>query len=216
MPGQQRPGPLCGTESARIDSGTNCRAASPRPGTVGLGGRGKTAPEPVKFSKLWDAYPSDKPYVDAKGNVPKGYENQCAIKVSVALHGVGVELKGFTGAQVTIKGKRAAIRAQEMPGWLSKAIIPGIANPPRDITGSDWQDKARNLTGIVYFENYWLREGEKTPSGDHIDLWNGSRLTMSGWAGVAQGVLRFSLGVDAGPGYSDLGKSTRILLWSIA
>lgn len=25
-------------------------------------------------------------------------------------------------------------------------------------------------TGIIFFKDYWRRENEKTPSGDHIDL----------------------------------------------
>ena len=37
----------------------------------------------VRFADLWSAYPSGYPYVDAKtGKPPRGYENQCAIKVN--------------------------------------------------------------------------------------------------------------------------------------
>ena len=34
--------------------------------------------EAVKFSALWSSYPkTGTPYLDAKGKVPPGYENQC-------------------------------------------------------------------------------------------------------------------------------------------
>ena len=54
-----------------------------------LGSICKVEVPPVTFSALWAAYPGKPPYVDAKtGKAPAGYENQCAIKVSAALHGV--------------------------------------------------------------------------------------------------------------------------------
>lgn len=46
--------------------------------------------EVVTFAKLWEGYPSDPPYTDPKtGKPPPGYSNQCAIKVSVAIHKAG-------------------------------------------------------------------------------------------------------------------------------
>ncbi len=213
--GARRPGTLCGTHAEPIDAGTNCLAASPRPGPIGVS-TPKPRPVPVvSFSKLWAGYPGDKPYRDAKGDVPAGYENQCAIKVSVALHAAGAELRGFAGASVPIAGKRVAVRAAELAQWLRLTAIPGIKLPAVAITGADWQQKAKGKTGIVYFADYWLRPGEKSPTGDHIDLWNGSRLTASGLEGTVVTVLRFGLGIDSGPGFSDLGKSSQILLWEI-
>ena len=188
------------------------------PGPTG-GDKSAAAQKPPKvtFSTLWDAYPGSKPYKDAKtGQVPKGYENQCAIKVSVALHSAGVAMKSFRGAAVTLGGKNVAIRATEMAAWLKTQNIDGIAASPTKITGEDWQDTIKGKTGIVYFSDYWAREGEeKTPSGDHIDLWNGSRLTASGFEGTVVTLLRFSLGVNAGPGFSDLGKAKTILFWEV-
>lgn len=212
--GASRPGPTCVTEAAAIDPGTNCLQRSPRPGPQGLEAR--PARPAVSFSKLWDGYPSAKPYVDPKtGDPPQGYENQCAIKVSVAFHAAGVDLASFRGAHVSIKGKRAAVRAQEMAAWLKSERIPGV-HAASDVTGEKWQDKIKGKTGIVYFADYWLRKGEKSPTGDHIDLWNGSRLTASGLEGTLVTVLRFGLGVDSGPGFSDLGKSRTILFWEVA
>lgn len=93
---------------------------------------------------------------------------------------------------------------------------PGGLSAPVKLTGADWKTKAAGKKGIIYFANYWLRDGEKTPSGDHIDLWNESRLTSSGLWGGTLSFLRFSMGVDSLEGlYSDLGKATEVLLWEI-
>lgn len=57
---------------------------------------------------MWAGYPSSKPYVDPKtGDPPKGFENQCAIKVSVALHAARVELNSLRAARVIVGGKPA-------------------------------------------------------------------------------------------------------------
>jgi Type VI secretion system (T6SS), amidase effector protein 4 len=169
----------------------------------------------LRFQKLWSSYPSDQPYVDAKGNPPKGYENQCAIKVSVALRGCGVELRGFKGATVQVGVERHAIRAQELAAWLQTDSPRRLRSRRRVVTGADWEEKCAGKTGILYFEDYWLREGERSPSGDHIDLWNGSRLTASGFSGAVVSILRFGLGVSSGPGFSDLGKAKKIVMWEV-
>ena len=60
------------------------------------------------------------------------------------------------------------------------------------VAGDPYRDprktKIKGRTGILFFENYWTRSGETQAraSGSHIDLWDGSRLTVSGFAdGVA-------------------------------
>lgn len=214
--GARKPGPVCGSRADPLDQGTLCRHHSQPPGTTGLG-TAKAARPKVSFAALWSGYPSSKPYVDAKtGDPPKGFENQCAIKVSVSLHAAGIEMRSFKASHVMIRERRAAIRAEDLAAWLQQQQIDGIASPARDITGADWQVKIKGKTGIVFFADYWAREGEaKRPTGDHIDLWNGSRLTASGLQGAAVTLLRFGLGIDSGPGFSDLGKASRILFWEV-
>jgi hypothetical protein len=183
---------------------------------IGLESSGDMPRSLVRFSVLWAGYPGSKPYVDPKtGDVPKGFENQCAIKVSVALASAGVRLTSFRGASVTVHGDKMALRAEELANWLKKEKIPGIPSAPASIAGADWQSKIKGRTGIVFFADYWLRPGEKSPSGDHIDLWNGSRLTASGLEGTLVTIARFGLGMASGPGFSDLGKSKVILFWDI-
>ncbi|MGH6649093.1 type VI secretion system amidase effector protein Tae4 [Aquabacterium sp.] len=177
---------------------------------------------PVKFADLWAGYPkTGTPYVDAKGEVPTGFENQCAIRVSVSLTSVGLAMKSFKGATVLVNANKAAIRAQELADWLKLQPFCGLPAKPEGITGKDWQDKIKGRTGIVYFKDYWARAAETNPTGDHIDLWNGSKLTATGLLSSAQSFMRFTLGLDrVGVGsvwnlYSDLGKSKEILFWEV-
>jgi len=175
--------------------------------------------EPVRFDALWKAYPSGKPSQakDAHGNLL--YTNQCAIKVSVALHKVGVEMKSFSGAHTVLDGKRAALRAEELAAWLNKMPFCGLPSKADPVTGPDWKDKVKGRTGIIFFGDYWTRDGESqaNASGDHIDLWNKSALTPS-----IESTLRFRLGISRMPNllgsgnwYSDLDKSKSVLFWEI-
>ncbi|MFP3409392.1 hypothetical protein SB757_32765, partial [Pseudomonas sp. SIMBA_065] len=44
----------------------------------------------VTFQELWANYPSDNPYDNPV------YKDQCAIRMSVAFHRVGIEMKSFS------------------------------------------------------------------------------------------------------------------------
>lgn len=179
--------------------------------------------EAVTFAKLWTAYPGGHPYVDPSGRTPNGYENQCAINLSAAIHGAGVEMRSFRGATVTLStGRKAATSASQLAAWLKQQPFCGLPIAPGDVTGEDWQDRIKGRTGIVYFEDYWARNaGEKStnrPTGDHIDLWNGSRLTAVGWAffsawGRRLGVHSFLPGTERG--YSDVRRARSILFWEV-
>lgn len=177
----------------------------------------------AEFANLWASYPSAYPYVDPKtGKPPPGYENQCAIKVSVAIHGVGVEMKSFRGAAERVGGLPAALLASQLAAWLKQQPFCGLPKAPENVTGADWQDKIRSRTGIVYFADYWTRNAKEKasgrPTGDHIDLWNGSRLTATGRSFFSTMGRRLGLGsFGAGTswGYSDLGRSSEILFWEI-
>lgn len=167
----------------------------------------------VKFVDLWKNYPSGHPYTDPNtGDPPKGFEDQCAIKVSLSIHGAGVEMKSFTGATVNVEGKKLAIRAEEFRNWLVQKPFCGLPIKPENVTGKDWQKKIDGRTGIIFFKDYWFRKGQKMPSGDHVDLWNKSSLTP-GWASF----YRFTLGFDSSWLFdlSDFGGAKEILFWEI-
>jgi type VI secretion system (T6SS) effector Tae4 (amidase) len=91
-----------------------------------------------------------------------------------------------------------------------------------DITGPNWQSKVKGHTGIIQFSRYWARDGESeaNASGGHIDLWNGSRLTISSAHGLLD-VIGRRFGMESAHipgtniGYSDLRRSKSIIFWEI-
>jgi hypothetical protein len=184
----------------------------------------------VTFEELWDAYPSGNPYDNP------AYKNQCAIRMSVMLHRVGIEMKSFSDklvkplsgqpsiGRIILNGKAAATRADEMGQWLKLQPFAGLPRP-ENITGPDWESKVKGRTGIIQFSRYWTREGESAgnASGGHIDLWNGSRLTISSapnsfsTIGRRLGLTSFRQGTSTlgDISWSDLAGSKSILFWEI-
>ena len=73
-------------------------------------------------------------------------------------------------------------------------------------------DKIKDRTGIIFLADYWQRPNElgtKARSGDHIDLWNGSRMTrVSSWFRVHWGISWDGL-------WSDFERAPRTLFWNI-
>jgi hypothetical protein len=68
---------------------------------------------------------------------------------------------------------------------------------------------ARN--GIAFFQNYWGTDAQ----GDHIDLWNGSRLTdWRTWARINMRIGDFGLH-NLGAG-SDFQKAQSVWFWPLA
>lgn len=172
----------------------------------------------LTFKELWSAYPDkEDPFVDPQtGKVPAYADNQCAIRLSITLHNVGVEMKSFRGGgQIRIDGKRTALRAQEMADWLRLRPFAGLPAPV-EISGPDWANKIKGRTGIVFFSGYWARDTDSKgqTSGDHIDLWNNDTLTSPGVEGKLTTFFRFRIGMSAA-WYSNLGKSKQILFWEI-
>jgi len=186
----------------------------------------------LTFQELWDAYPSDRrPYDDPDGN----YRNQCAIRMSDTFHRVGSDMKSFSQklvkpmpgksslGRILLNGKPTATRAFELAEWLELRPFAGMS-ASKDITGTDWQNKIKGRTGIIYFYGYWRQEGDarENLTGGHIDLWNKDTLTPS-----AESFLRFRLGSARlrdpfdwvrgrqGNWYSDLSDSKRILFWEV-
>ena len=113
--------------------------------------------------ELWAGYPNSHPYVDPQtGDDPPGFDNQCAIKLSVALHATGIDLASVKGASVRVAAGKAAIRAEELGAWLRVQYIDGMLGPV-DIAGADWQDKIKGKHGSVAFDNYWTRPARRRP-----------------------------------------------------
>lgn len=167
----------------------------------------------ITFNELWNNFPSGYPCdKDA-------FSNQCAIRVAVALQNCGASLATYKGVCCWFhKEVKHALRAEELANWLNKRYLAGWP-AATDITGRDWKEKAADKQGVIFFKDYWLRSGEKIPSGDHIDLWNGSRFPNTSPISWLGNTLRFGLGVDSIGipyiQYSDLGGAKKILIWEI-
>ncbi|HKT99236.1 MAG TPA: T6SS effector amidase Tae4 family protein [Paraburkholderia sp.] len=177
----------------------------------------------VSFSELWSAYPRSAPCTDPATGKP-AFEDECAIRMGTCLAAVGITNKSFKGEKCWFQGHSPShmLRAKEVAGWLRLQPFAGCPKP-QAVTGKDWQDKVKGQTGILFFGNYWRRSlKEKDPSGDHIDFWNGERLTPS-----TETTLRFDVGISrvwnplslVGIGsenlFSNLAEAKQILFWNI-
>jgi hypothetical protein len=188
---------------------------------------GKASVQTITFEKLWQNYPLGNPYPDPKGLFG---DNQCAVRLSVALHRVGVDMRSFSPAVmapapgrrslgvVEIGGLPVAIRADELAAWLQIHRPAGVG-PAETVTGEDWRRRIGGRTGIVYFYDYMPRDGSHGFTGSHIDLWNGSRLTLPG-GGNDYEVACSAFGLDrALPNGTfwcyDKGVARKILFWPV-
>lgn len=159
------------------------------------------------FSTLWGNHPN------IKGDAPildkAVYENQCAINLGAAWLRSGMTFSGYTGALSWEKDKpKYPIRAQELADWFA---TPRSHLPSRvqKFGGKEVFEKINGKTGILFFQNYW-GSGDQ---GDHIDLWNGSRLTdWRTWARIHIRLGEYGLH-NLGAG-SDFRKAASVWFWA--
>lgn len=161
------------------------------------------------FAELWKNHPNitgEEPLLDKRQ-----YENQCAINLYAALQRSGINVKSFHGQLSWQKDKpRYAIRAQEVANWLASAAHPIFPAKVEKFGGKEVFEKIKDKTGIIFFQNYW-GTGDQ---GDHIDLWNGSRLTdWRTWARIHIRIGDFGLH-NLGAG-SDFQKAASVWFWAI-
>ena len=168
----------------------------------------------VTFDTIWKNYPDGHPCVDKKtAKVPAGYSDQCAMRVGYALERSGVSFASFHGKRCPCAPRTTGMvaGAQELANWLGPTRFSGCPRPEA-FTGSIVFERIAGRTGIIFLANYWQRPGETgaTRTGDHIDLWNGSRMTASSsW-------FRVHLGISWDGLWSDFRGATRVLFWPIA
>ena len=178
-------------------------------------------PVTVKFQDLWKNYPNSDPCVNQKTG-KKAYDNQCAIRVGMALEKSGVSFKNFVGPRCEFgpHGNGMVLRAEALAQWLRSMPFKGC--PASQVyEGKGFHKRLAGRTGIVFFKDYWTRDTDKpnSPTGDHIDLWNRDRLTPS-----IETFMRFTLGISrmpnldpSAPGrswYSDLENSRQVMFWA--
>ena len=155
-----------------------------------------------RFTQLWNNHPNvtdEYPLLDKRQ-----YPNQCAVNIYATLQKSGVSVKSFYGQLSWQNDKpKYAIRAQELADWLASPANPVQARVEK-YSGEEVFDKIRGRTGIIFFQNYWGLGNQ----GDHIDLWNGSRLThWTSW-------LRIQLHISGG-GWSNYRQAETVWFWQI-
>jgi hypothetical protein len=118
---------------------------------------------PVAFSQLRESYPTD------RSPCGDGWENQCAIRMSIALQGAGFDFDGY-GDPLCSHGH--ARGAESLANHLWREW--GAPRVFRD--GSSAKRAIGTAQGIVLFKDI---SGFRGGTGDHIDLWTGTG-TMTG------------------------------------
>lgn len=167
---------------------------------------------PILFDVLWDNYPSEEhPCHPPNAEVPKAYENQCSIKVGLAMEKSGVTFKSYRGARCPWGPKDGGMvtSAQGLADWLKNRPFCGCPSPEM-YTGETVFDKISHRSGIVFFADYWVREGGQR-TGDHIDLWSGRRLKSN----LVGSILRVQLGIAIEGTFSDFRLAKEVLFWPI-
>jgi hypothetical protein len=120
----------------------------------------------LTLQSLWDNHPYPNWPCDQTL-----FENQCAIRMTVALNGAGLSTANFRGAKCYTSlghSPRHILRAQELADWLATLPVSvGTVQKYREkVTSADFLGKR----GIVFIQDGWPH------GGDHIDLWNGTSL----------------------------------------
>ena len=168
----------------------------------------------IKFETIWGNYPHSDPCIDPKtGKPPAGYSDQCAIRVGNALAKSGVSFVSFKGKRCPYADKNSGLvaGAQDLANWLGPTRFNGCSQA-ETYTGKTVFKGISGRTGIIFLANYWQRAGEtgNTRTGDHIDLWNGMRMTS------VTSFFRVHLGVSWDGVWSSYERASKALFWPIA
>lgn len=175
------------------------------------------------FENLWKQHPeiaSDGKPCKNGNNKGQAFTNQCAINMGVAFTECGVNTRKWgidhcNRARFEEEHRGHVLRAENFANALRKhGNIKGLGSLQK-IKPEDFDLSVTGKTGIIFFKDYWRREdsGVKETfanrSGDHIDLWNGSRLTdWFTW-------IRIQAGFSWEGSFSDYSKSKEVWFWQV-
>lgn len=122
-------------------------------------------------------------------------ENQCAVRMSIALERCGFSLDGFGRINDHNNHRRVhsgRVSCQvDLPHVLAAEelarYIDAVIGFTLDLHGPALDDAQGRLTspGIIFFNNCFTRRGQTERRGDHIDLWDGSETYNQKQAGSA-------------------------------
>ena len=152
----------------------------------------------ITFKELWANYPPKKE--NGKSATPcqselgvANFENQCAVRMGVCLNNLGINFTSNDGLMdckkaFNIKGHKPLehiIRAEELANWLDKHAIAGIKKAVK-YKPDTFYKAIHGKTGIIFFLNYYGRQGQIDGGGDHIDLWNKNKTTQDSFEDYGQ------------------------------
>jgi hypothetical protein len=186
--------------------------------------RKKRSVTPFRFKQLWENHPvitGDKNPCSTNGK--PNFSNQCAIRLGTALAACGVDttkLPGVRHCWYHDKKLGHTLSAEELAASLKKYQTHGVG-ALQAVEPSEFAEKIEGKTGIIFFKDYWQRtvngknETFRNRSGDHIDLWNGSRITdWFSWMRIYMRIGNFGIHSLRGD-ISDYEESKAIWFWSV-
>jgi hypothetical protein len=133
------------------------------------------------FDTLWSKHRAlqDPPMIEpCQTNGVSNFQNQCAIRLGVALTLSGINLASFHGTTCWHgHGRMHPLKVEQLKLWINSddaTFAPSYAEKSkRDGQGRQKSHHAFiGKQGIVAFLNFWGPGN----AGDHIDLWNGNRI----------------------------------------
>ncbi|MCA9131369.1 MAG: hypothetical protein KDB22_30005 [Planctomycetales bacterium] len=167
-----------------------------------LGGKGATFQDVLAAFDALPKHPCTNPT----------FTDQCAIRLSHALMDCDVDLSGLHATRcwsdTSVYNKTHIIRAEEFGNAIKSTSLSGLGKL-QTVAPSKYQSELSGKTGIVFFKNYWQRQGETfaNRTGDHIDLWNHNR-TTGYWFSWSRNFWE-SISGDV----SDRNKSSEVWFW---
>ncbi len=114
------------------------------------------------FDVLWRHYPTVMDPCDG------GWNDQCAIRMSIALEAAGISLAAY---DEPVCAHHHARGAQSLGDWLWRNHL---RRPELFRNGKIAKAVCRDKQGIIVFKDCFKRRGETQMRGDHIDLWRRS------------------------------------------
>lgn len=150
----------------------------------------------IAFKDLWRGHPINESiqtpclafeeFKNLEGRIIRpGYPvfaNQCAIRMGISLRRAGVtdsQMGRVTHCYHHPRSDMHYINASQLANAIDRAGLPGVG--PRElIKGKEaaaFYHQLFGRTGIIFIKDYWHRSSDSSgsPTGDHIDVWNGYR-----------------------------------------